>query len=144
MEQDDDQLSLIQSLAIEAEEAGGPDLDPAAPDVESETSAGTDPAPNAEPWRPFRGFGWLAVVGVVAAVGAAGYQGLLDLRAAQERKTELEEAIGSTQVRIDRLQGEIESLESDPEVIERIAREQLGMVAPGDTVILLPSSDARN
>ena len=44
--------------------------------------------------------------------------------------------------RVDRLRQEIDALRSDPRSRERIAREQLGYVKPGEKLFLLPETPA--
>lgn len=61
-----------------------------------------------------------------------------DLSAARERRRQLEARIQATEAEIARLNGRIERLHTDPGLLERLAREDLGMVRPGDVVIELP------
>jgi len=68
----------------------------------------------------------------------AGTKSYRDLEAARQHKRLLETRIGETQGEITRLRGRIERLRSDPGTLERLAREDLGMVRPGDVVIELP------
>ena len=77
----------------------------------------------------------------VALLGIAAWKGSRDLSAARERERLLETRIEDTRGRIDELRGRIDRLRSDPGTLERLAREDLGMVRPGDVVIELPSSD---
>jgi cell division protein FtsB len=74
----------------------------------------------------------------LAVLGIAGVKSSHDLEAAQQRKLMLETRIESTEGEIDRLRNRIERLRSDPGLLERHAREDLGMVRPGDVVIELP------
>jgi cell division protein FtsB len=50
----------------------------------------------------------------------------------------LEQQIAETQQRIERLRDRIERIKNDPVTLERLAREDLGLVKPGDVVIVLP------
>jgi len=88
--------------------------------------------------RPLR----LAIGGAVAFVLTlmvmAGAKGCTDLRAVRERKTVLEERIGVAESEITRLRHHLDRLRDDPVTLERVAREQLGMVDPRDVVIVLP------
>jgi len=70
----------------------------------------------------------------VALLGIAAWKGSRDLASAREREHLLETRIEDTQGRIDRLR-------SDPGTLERLAREDLGMVRPGDVIIELPPDD---
>ena len=72
-------------------------------------------------------------------LGIASVKSSHDLAAARQRKLTLETRIQATQAEIDRLHNRIERLKSDPGMLERLAREDLGMVRPGDVVIELPS-----
>jgi cell division protein FtsB len=55
------------------------------------------------------------------------------LQYAQERKT-LEEDIERLSVQLQTLEDQIEQLESDPDLLERIAREDYGMKKPGEVI----------
>ena len=95
----------------------------------------------AAPSRPdsFRPVVGAAVFLFVALLGIAAWKGSRDLAAARERERLLETRIEDTQGRIDELRGRIDRLRSDPGTLERLAREDLGMVRPGDVIIELPS-----
>jgi hypothetical protein len=54
----------------------------------------------------------------------------------------LETRIAETKARSERLQVRIDRLKHDPGMLERLAREDLGMVRPGDLVIELPEDGA--
>jgi cell division protein FtsB len=79
-----------------------------------------------------------AVFLFVALLGIAAWKGSRDLAAARERERLLETRIEETRGRIDGLRGRIDRLRSDPGTLERLAREDLGMVRPGDVIIELP------
>ena len=74
----------------------------------------------------------------LTVLGIAGVKSTHDLDAARQRKLMLETRIQSTETEIGRLRNRIERLRSDPGLLERLAREDLGMVRPGDVVIELP------
>jgi cell division protein FtsB len=61
-----------------------------------------------------------------------------DLVAAREHQRGLERTIHDTRERIEVLRGRIDRLRRDPDTLERLAREELGMVKPNDVVIVLP------
>ncbi len=69
----------------------------------------------------------------------AGFRGYRDLTLAREREARLEQAIARTEDEIVRLGREVERLRGDPVLLERLAREELGMVMPGDVVVLVDS-----
>jgi cell division protein FtsB len=94
------------------------------------------PAPaRSDSFRPVLG---LSLLLFVAVLGIAAWRSYHDLSAARERQKLLETRIQETHGRIDELHGRIERLRSDPGALERRAREDLGMVRPGDVVIELP------
>ena len=96
----------------------------------------TTPAPSRpDSFRPVVG---AAVVLFVALLGIAGWKGSRDLAAARERERVLETRIRETHGQIDELRGRIDRLRTDPGTLERRAREDLGMVRPGDVIIELP------
>ena len=99
----------------------------------------TAPAPSRpDSFRPVVG---AAVLLFVALLGIAAWKGSRDLASARERERLLETRIEDTQGRIDGLRGRIDRLRSDPGTLERLAREDLGMVRPGDVIIELPPDD---
>lgn len=99
----------------------------------------TAPAPpRPDSFRPVVG---ATVLLFVALLGIAAWKGSRDLASARERERLLETRIEDTQGRIDDLRGRIDRLRSDPGTLERLAREDLGMVRPGDVIIELPPDD---
>ncbi len=87
-------------------------------------------------------FFWKLSVAMLAAVSAmafiyalAGENGYLELRKRRQQKQELGEKAKQIRQENRELLGEIKALKSDPKVIERIAREELGMVRPGEVKI---------
>lgn len=96
-----------------------------------------------KPEAPARPDSYRSVLGAVVAfflllIAVAGINSFRDLAAARERERMLESKIEQTEERIDRLRGRIERLRSDPATLERLAREELGLVRPADVVIVLP------
>lgn len=85
--------------------------------------------------RPLVG---VAVFLFIALLGVAAWKGSRDLAKAQAREHLLETRIEETTERIEELRGRIERLRTDPGTLERRAREDLGMVRPGDVIIELP------
>jgi cell division protein FtsB len=78
----------------------------------------------------------------VALLCAAGLKSYRDLSAARARERQLETRIEGTRGGIDRLRGRIERLRSDPAMLERLAREDLGLVRRQDVVVELPAPPA--
>jgi cell division protein FtsB len=91
-------------------------------------------------FRPVLG---AAVFLFMALLAIAGLKSWRDLESARERERLLETRIEATNGEIERLRGKIERLRDDPGALERLAREDLGMVRPGDVVIELPRPAGR-
>ena len=92
-----------------------------------------DPRPS--PWRAL-----LCAAGaiVLVALAGAGWKSYRDLAAARAREALIEERIRLTGARVEALRGRIERLRDDPVTLERLAREELGMVKPADVVVVFP------
>ncbi len=87
---------------------------------------------------PLRSLLGTAVFLLLALLLTAGLKSYSDLAASQAHEGELERQITDTRVRIERLKDRIERIKNDPVTLERLAREDLGLVKPGDVVIVLP------
>ncbi len=87
------------------------------------------------PFRPVLGLAVLAVLGLLATAGVKSYR---DLAAARDHEQRLQREIAGANRRIQALYGHIDSIQHDPAVLERLAREDLGLVRDGDVVIVLP------
>lgn len=74
----------------------------------------------------------------VTLLGAAGLKSYRDLTAARGREKLLETRIEESHTSILHLRGRIDRLRADPAMLERLAREDLGLVRPSDVVIELP------
>lgn len=102
----------------------------------------TEPSTVAREPRRMR-FLLLAGVGVVVAVlSLAAARSHHDLERARARDRELAAEIAATEVRMAQLEARISRLKTDSLLIERLAREELGLVKPGDLVIQLPATVA--
>ncbi len=89
-------------------------------------------------WHP----GWL-VAGVLAVLlGAAvfGENGVLHLRRLRAEVEALHRDVQTLEAENERLSRAIGELRSDPAAVERIAREELGLVRPGERVLRFPRS----
>ena len=94
-------------------------------------------APNpTDSFRPVLG---ATVFLVLALLAIAALKSSRDLQAAQRRERQLEEQIAATRKRSELLRMRIDRLHNDPGLLERLAREDLGMVRPRDVVIELPA-----
>jgi cell division protein FtsB len=78
--------------------------------------------------------------GVVAALFGNG--GLLDLVRLHGEMRSLQVQLVEQQARVEELRHKVGALESDPMAKERIAREELGMLKPGEKVFLLPKEES--
>jgi cell division protein FtsB len=79
-----------------------------------------------------------AVLFALVLLAFASVKSHRDLVAARDHERLLRSTIGSTERRIERLHGRIRQLRQDPDTLDRLAREELGLVKPGDVVIVLP------
>ncbi len=84
----------------------------------------------------------IALIGL--AVGAVfGDRGLLNLVQKRQQVDELQQEIETLRGENARLAGEVAALRSSPRAIERVAREQLGLARPDETVFLLRPPEAQ-
>jgi cell division protein FtsB len=81
-------------------------------------------------------------IALAALVVAAlfGDRGMLHLMAQEQRAETLAREIEGLRAENQRLASEIAALKNDPSSIEHLAREQLGLARPGETVFLLRES----
>lgn len=81
----------------------------------------------------------LLMVGVVSVLALAyaiiGNNGYLELRRREAKNRELKEKADEIRRENKAILSEIRALKSDPKAIEKIAREELGMVKPGEVKI---------
>jgi cell division protein FtsB len=80
-----------------------------------------------------------SIIALIALIVGAlfGDRGLLHLIDQRHRAEALAREISDLQAENARLAAEIAALRSDPRAIERLAREELGLVRPGETVFLV-------
>ena len=101
------------------------------------TQASAPPAPATPARRPVV---VLVVVGaLVLALSGAAFQGYRDLISARAREQLLTQRKAEAEQRVADLRQRIELLREDPVTLERLAREELGMVKPEDVVIVFPA-----
>ena len=67
-----------------------------------------------------------------------GEGGYMDLRSQRSEFEEWQRKIHTLEEENRRLAGEIKELRDDPDAIERVARENLKMAKPGETIITIP------
>ncbi len=90
-------------------------------------------------FRPVLG---ATVVLVFALLAIAALKSNRDLQAARSRERLLTGKIAATLAESDRLRVRIDRLRHDPGMLERLAREDLGMARPADVIIELPEATA--
>jgi len=88
--------------------------------------------------RPVRSVTVAAVLFLVLLLGVAGARSWRDLESARGRQAALELEIAETEVRVEALERRIQRLRRDPLLLERLAREELGLVKEGEVVFVLP------
>jgi cell division protein FtsB len=82
------------------------------------------------------------IVLVALAVGSVfGDRGVLNLLEKRRQVEDLRLQIETLRAENARLSGEIESLRQNPLAIERLAREELGLARPDETVFLIREGD---
>lgn len=67
-----------------------------------------------------------------------GKKGVMDIHRANKQLTVLKADLAGLQSRKEALEKEIARLEKDPRAVERSARQDLGLAAPGEKVIVTP------
>jgi len=67
-----------------------------------------------------------------------GTHGVLAMRRAQNEAARVKREIEQIDTENRRLEDNVKSLKSDPEAIERIAREEMGLARPGEYIFKLP------
>ena len=88
--------------------------------------------------RP-RALGVAAILIVAACLGAYGVRGLLRVSEMRREMDTMERDLVTLRARTDELTKTVERLRSDPAYIEKLAREDLGYVREGETVLKFPS-----
>jgi cell division protein FtsB len=75
------------------------------------------------------------------AAALFGDRGYLDVERQRLHLRELKETHAARFERVETLRREVDRLNTDPKAVERIAREDLGYVTPGEITLLLPGDD---
>lgn len=103
------------------------------------------PAPSAGPsfWRKVFVLGVTCLFLVMIVTALFGKKGVMDLRRAQRTLVVLEAEVRSLEKERAALESEIDRLEKDPRAVEQAAREKLGLVAPGEKVVVLPRTEKK-
>ncbi|MGA9882953.1 MAG: septum formation initiator family protein [Candidatus Acidiferrales bacterium] len=89
-------------------------------------------------WR--RNLMWilLAGLGLLILQDVFGMHGVLAMRRAQHEATHEQREINRINQENVQLQNRVNSLKTDPQAIERIAREQMGLARPGEYIFKIP------
>ena len=88
--------------------------------------------------RSFRFLIGTAVVFFVVLLATSWLASFRDLRSAHAREALLLKRIERTEIRNLALEQRIDRLRDDPLMLERLAREQLGLVREGEVVVVFP------
>jgi len=93
-------------------------------------------------WRPAPTPRWIVGGAIAALVAAAlfGDKGVLQLWGLRAEVESLHREVQVLEAENERLSRAITELHDNPAVIERIAREELGLVRPGERVLRFPRS----
>jgi cell division protein FtsB len=84
----------------------------------------------------------LAVIAVLVAVGAASLRSWRDLAEQRAHEAEIQRAIAKTEATVHQLEERNRRLDKDPVTLERLARQELGLVKPDDLVVVFPPARA--
>jgi len=84
----------------------------------------------------------LAVIALLVAVGAASLRSWHDLAEQRAHEAELAAAIAKTETKVRQLEERNRRLEKDAVTLERLARQELGLVKPEDLVVVFPAPGA--
>ena len=88
--------------------------------------------------RPLRSLLSALLVFLLLVLATAALKGWRDLERAKGREQALRARVQATEANIEALRTRIQNLKDDPATLERLAREELGLVHPGDVVVVLP------
>lgn len=119
---------------------GGPGQTDATPDTPKGGSGASAETPGALR-HPFRSFIAIVVLAVLGLLSTAAFKSYRDLESNKNYEHELLEEIAGAKERIQALDHRIERIRHDPVMLERLAREDLGLVHVDDKVILLPEQE---
>ena len=94
---------------------------------------GTTPLADRGPWgRVWKGVAVLGVLAVWAYVLLAGDSGWLNLRRERQQLEGLQSEVARLQAQNDSLRLVLERMANDPDFLEKVAREKLGMIRSGE------------
>ena len=97
-----------------------------------------------QPHRPLnRSLIAAGVMLVVASLAVYGGSGVLRVRALQAEIQQQERELATLRAQTEKLTATIDKLRHDPAYIEKLAREDLGYVKEGETVLKFPATKPR-
>ena len=88
--------------------------------------------------RRLRLLGTAVLAALAVSFAAYGGQSLTRVWTLKKEVESLEREVGALRADTARLTAEVDRLRTDPDYIEQIARDKLGLVKPGDRVLKLP------
>lgn len=88
--------------------------------------------------RPLRSLLSALVVFCLLLLATMALKGWRDYDRARDRAAALADQVAATERRIAELRQRIHALQEDPAALERVAREDLGLVRPDEVVLVLP------
>jgi len=89
-----------------------------------------------------RNFSWLLAIalGLLLLQDVFGAHGLVAMRRSQKESERIQKEIDRINGENSRLEGNVKQLKTDPQSIEKIAREEMGLARPGEYIFKLPAS----
>ena len=93
--------------------------------------------------RPLRSLVSAMVVFLVLVLATFALKGWRDLASARARERTLAAEVAAAEARIEEARRRIARLKDDPVTLDRLAREELGLVSPQDVVVVLPPDAAK-
>jgi cell division protein FtsB len=96
----------------------------------------------AEHFRDFlrRNLSWFIAAGLALLLlqDVFGNHGVLAMRRSQQEAREVQRQINQMNEENRQLEAKVKALKTDPQAIERIAREEMGLARPGEYIFKLP------
>lgn len=96
----------------------------------------------AEHFRDFlrRNLSWFIAAGLALLLlqDVFGNHGVLAMRRSQQEAREVQQEINRMNEENRQLEAKVKALKTDPQAIERIAREEMGLARPGEYIFKLP------
>jgi len=89
-----------------------------------------------------RNFSWLLAIalGLLLLQDVFGAHGMIAMRRSQKEAERIQKEINRISDENSRLEGNVKQLKTDPQSIEKIAREEMGLARPGEYIFKLPAS----